>query len=98
MQTLYDMLDVRPDDDAEGLRQAFRKAVKASHPDIHTDDPDAPRRFRHFVQAYNILRDPELRADYDRLLEVYVSSSQLELLHDAASSPPMRLSLPASRS
>lgn len=70
MQTLYDLLDVRPDDDAEGLRQAFRKAVKASHPDIHTDDPDAPRRFRHFVQAYNILRDPELRAGYDRLLEL----------------------------
>ena len=70
MKTLYDLLDVRPDDDAEGLKQAFRKAVKASHPDIHTDDPDASRRFRHFVQAYNILRDPELRADYDRLLEL----------------------------
>jgi DnaJ domain len=70
MKTLYDLLDVRPDDDAEGLKQAFRKAVKASHPDIHTDDPDATRRFRHFVQAYNILRDPELRADYDRLLEL----------------------------
>ena len=70
MKTLYDLLDVRPDDDAEGLKQAFRNAVKASHPDIHTDDPDASRRFRHFVQAYNILRDPELRADYDRLLEL----------------------------
>ncbi len=70
MKTLYDLLDVRPDDDAEGLKQAFRKAVKASHPDIHTDDPDATRRFRHFVQAYNILRDPELRAEYDRLLEL----------------------------
>jgi curved DNA-binding protein CbpA len=64
------LLDVRPDDDAEGLKQAFRKAVKASHPDVHTDDPDAPTRFRHFVQAYAILRDPERRADYDRLLEL----------------------------
>jgi curved DNA-binding protein CbpA len=70
MKTLYDLLDVRPDDDAEGLKQAFRKAVKASHPDIHADDPEAPTRFRHFVQAYAILRDPELRADYDRLLEL----------------------------
>jgi hypothetical protein len=70
MKTLYDLLDVRPDDDAEGLKQAFRKAVKASHPDVHTDDPDAPTRFRHFVQAYAILRDPERRADYDRLLEL----------------------------
>jgi curved DNA-binding protein CbpA len=70
MKTLYDLLDVRPDDDAEGLRQAFRRAVKTSHPDVHTDDPDAPTRFRHFVQAYAILRDPERRADYDRLLEL----------------------------
>jgi curved DNA-binding protein CbpA len=70
MKSLYDLLDVRPDDDAERLKQAFRKAVKASHPDIHTDDPDAPTRFRHFVRAYAILRDPERRADYDRLLEL----------------------------
>jgi curved DNA-binding protein CbpA len=68
MKTLYDLLDVRADDDAEGLKQAFRKAVKASHPDIHADDPDAPTRFRHFVRAYAILRDPERRAEYDRLL------------------------------
>jgi len=70
MKTLYDLLDVRPDDDAEGLKQAFRNAVKASHPDIHTADPDAPTRFRHFVGAYAILRDPERRAVYDRLLEL----------------------------
>ena len=70
MKTLYDLLDVRPDDDAEALKQAFRKAVKASHPDIHADDPDAPTRFRRFVVAYAILRDPEQRADYDRLLEL----------------------------
>lgn len=70
MKSLYDLLDVRPDDDAERLKQAFRKAVKASHPDSHTDDPDAPTRFRHFVRAYAILRDPEQRADYDRLLEL----------------------------
>lgn len=70
MLSLYDLLDVRPDDDAERLKQAFRKAVKASHPDIHADDPDAPKRFRHFVTAYTILRDPERRAAYDRLLEL----------------------------
>lgn len=68
MLSLYDLLDARADDDAERLKQAFRKAVKASHPDIHTDDPDASTRFRHFVTAYTILRDPERRAAYDRLL------------------------------
>ena len=34
MGTLYDLLGALPSDDAEGLRTAFRKAAKATHPDI----------------------------------------------------------------
>src|SRR6266849_7929332 len=69
MKTLYDLLGARPDDDAEGLRNAFRKAAKANHPDLHAGDRDAPIRFRQIVQAYAILRDAKQRATYDRLLE-----------------------------
>jgi hypothetical protein len=69
MKTLYDLLGARADDDAEGLRNAFRKAAKAHHPDLHAGDPDAPIRFRQIVEAYDILRDPEQRAVYDRLLK-----------------------------
>jgi curved DNA-binding protein CbpA len=69
MIDLYELLGVRPDDDAEGLKHAFRKAAKASHPDIHAGDPDAPTRFRCIVKAYEILRDQEQRAAYDRLLK-----------------------------
>jgi len=69
MKTLYDLLGARADDDAEGLRDAFRKAAKANHPDLHAGDPDAPMRFREIVEAYDILRDVEQRATYDRLLK-----------------------------
>jgi curved DNA-binding protein CbpA len=69
METLYDVLGVRPDDDAESLKNAYRKAVKANHPDRHASDPDAAERFRRIVVAYDILRDAKLRAAYDRLLE-----------------------------
>jgi len=69
MKTLYDLLGARPGDDAEGLRDAFRKAAKANHPDLHAGDPNAPIRFRQTVQAYDILRDAKQRATYDRLLE-----------------------------
>ena len=69
MTTLYDMLDVRPDDDAETVKDAFRKAVKVSHPDLNADDPDAAARFKEVVRANAILSDPELRAVYDRMLE-----------------------------
>jgi tetratricopeptide (TPR) repeat protein len=68
MKTLYDLLGALPDDDADGLRTAFRNAVKATHPDIKTDDPDAALRFRQIVRANAILSDPEQRATYDRLL------------------------------
>src|SRR5712664_257770 len=69
MKTLYDLLGARADDDAEGLRNAFRKAAKANHPDLHAGDPDAPIRFRQIVEAYDILRDAQQRATYDRLLK-----------------------------
>jgi len=68
MKTLYDLLGALPDDDAESLRTAFRNAVKANHPDIATDDPDAALRFRQIVRAKAILSDTEQRATYDRLL------------------------------
>jgi curved DNA-binding protein CbpA len=68
-RNLYDLLGVDPDDDAENLRKAFLKAAKESHPDHHGDDPDAALRFSQIAEAYAILRDPEQRAAYDRLLE-----------------------------
>ena len=70
MGTLYDLLGALPSDDAEGLRTAFRKAAKATHPDINPDNPDAALRFRELVRAYDILTDTEQRATYDQLLAI----------------------------
>src|ERR1051325_9730188 len=70
MGTLYDLLGALPSDDAEGLRTAFRKAAKATHPDINPDNPDAALRFRELVRAYDILTDSEQRATYDELLAI----------------------------
>jgi curved DNA-binding protein CbpA len=81
MRTLYDLLGARPDDDAEGLRNAFRKAAKANHPDLHAGDPDASIRFRQIVEAYDILRDAEQRAEYDRLLKFERERFRRKLKH-----------------
>jgi curved DNA-binding protein CbpA len=70
MGTLYDLLGALPSDNAEGLRTAFRKAAKATHPDINPDNPDAALRFRELVRAYDILTDAEQRATYDQLLAI----------------------------
>ena len=73
MQTLYDLLGALPEDSAEDLRLAFRRAAKATHPDIHTEDEDAPERFRRLVRANDILSDADQRAVYDHLLALTVA-------------------------
>ena len=70
MGTLYDLLGALPNDDAEALRVAFRRAAKATHPDTNPDDPDAALRFRQLVRAHDILSDADQRTTYDQLLAV----------------------------
>jgi curved DNA-binding protein CbpA len=68
MKTLFDILGAHPDDDAEKLKSAFRKAVKANHPDLNADDPNASMRIKRIINAYTILRDEQKRAAYERWL------------------------------
>lgn len=70
MGTLYELLGALPNDDADGLRKAFRKAAKGSHPDMNPHDPGAALRFRQLVRAYEILADSDQRATYNQLLAV----------------------------
>jgi hypothetical protein len=69
METLYDLLGAQADDDAESLKNAYRKAAMANHPDHHAGDPEAVARFSRIARAYGILRDEKRRAAYHRLLE-----------------------------
>ncbi len=69
MNTLYDTLDVPPNCDLPKIKDAFRRAVKLTHPDLNVDDPEAAARLRLIVRAKTILSDPELRAVYDRMLD-----------------------------
>jgi curved DNA-binding protein CbpA len=68
METLYDLLGALPNDDADELRAAFRRAAKRVHPDKHPEDPGAAVKFRRIVRANEILGDAEQRAAYDHLL------------------------------
>jgi len=74
MTTLYELLGALPDDDADGLRDAFRRAAWASHPDINPGDPEAAARFRRIVRANAILSDTRQREAYDRMLELAAES------------------------
>jgi len=84
MRTLYDLLGALPDDDAEELRSAFRKAVKGTHPDINPGDPDAALRFRQIVRANDILSDYDQRAAYDHLLDLAREEQEQESKREVA--------------
>jgi tetratricopeptide (TPR) repeat protein len=70
MKSLYDLLGARENDDADALKKAFRRAIKANHPDLHPGNRDAAERFREIIAANARLRDPKERATYDWLLQL----------------------------
>src|SRR5262245_10692746 len=71
MQTSYDVLGVARNASDEAIRAAFRKAAKASHPDLNLGDPTAEQQLRQVIAAYEVLRNPHQRAVYDQYLAAY---------------------------
>jgi len=62
----YDVLGVERDADEDAIKRAYRKLAFKYHPDHNPDDPDAEAHFKEAAEAYEILRDPQKRARYDR--------------------------------
>src|SRR4051812_12762640 len=62
----YELLGVGPGASAADVGQAYRRAARATHPDIHPHDASAAERFRAVTIAYETLSDPKRRASYDR--------------------------------
>lgn len=63
---LYDVLGVSPSVSQDELKATYRKLALKYHPDHNRDDPEAEEKFKEITQAYEILGDPEKRAQYDR--------------------------------
>lgn len=64
----YKLLEIKPDADAKEIKRAYRRMVRLYHPDTGTSSIVSPERFQEIVEAYQVLRDPEKRAQYDRIL------------------------------
>ncbi|GAK34791.1 chaperone protein DnaJ [alpha proteobacterium Q-1] len=62
----YETLGVERGADGSTLKSAYRKLAMKYHPDRNPGDEEAERRFKEISQAYDILKDDQKRAAYDR--------------------------------
>jgi molecular chaperone DnaJ len=62
----YEVLSVERTASDGDIKAAFRKQAMQLHPDRNPGDNEAEHRFKEINEAYEILKDPDKRAAYDR--------------------------------
>lgn len=62
----YKILGVDKNADADEIKKAYRKKAMKYHPDRNPDDAVAEQKFKESAEAYEVLKDEQKRAAYDR--------------------------------
>jgi molecular chaperone DnaJ len=65
-QDYYEALGVSRSASADDLKKAYRKLAMQCHPDRNAGDKNAEQKFKDISEAYDILKDDQKRAAYDR--------------------------------
>ena len=62
----YEALSIERTASDGDIKAAFRKQAMVCHPDRNPGDKEAEHRFKEINEAYEVLKDPDKRAAYDR--------------------------------
>jgi len=62
----YEILGCQKSASIEEIKGSYRKLAKELHPDRNPDNKDCEHRFKEVNEAYDILKDQDRRAAYDR--------------------------------
>ncbi|MBA3316748.1 MAG: molecular chaperone DnaJ [Gemmatimonadales bacterium] len=75
MSDFYTLLVLSRDCTEADIKKAYRKLAMEYHPDRNSS-PDAEAKFKEITEAYEVLKDPQKRAAYDRYGKAGVSGGQ----------------------
>ena len=67
-RNFYKVLGADPSFSQDELKRRFRQLAMQYHPDRNPDDPEATERMKELTGAWDVLGDPEKRAQYDLAL------------------------------
>lgn len=81
VRDFYRILGIPDNATAADIKSAYRRLAKQYHPDLNPGSRNSEEKFKEILDAYTVLSDEELRAQYDRKRRSGISSA-------AYSAPP----------